>query len=92
MPETDADGAAALLERARVALAAAMAARGAPVTASIGAVTFATPAASVDELIGEADALMYEVKRGGKDAVRVERRDQSRVTSQTSPSADSRAK
>ncbi|HEX7624411.1 MAG TPA: hypothetical protein VF400_12620, partial [Anaeromyxobacteraceae bacterium] len=36
----------------------------------IGAVTFLAPPASVDEMLGRADQLMYEAKRSGKDAAR----------------------
>ncbi|MGH9175963.1 MAG: GGDEF domain-containing protein, partial [Vicinamibacterales bacterium] len=41
-----------------------------PVTFSIGVVTFDLAPATVDELIGAADKLMYLAKAGGKDAVR----------------------
>lgn len=45
-----------------------------PVTFSIGAVIFAKMPASVDEMVHLADQLMYEVKSGGKNAVRYEER------------------
>lgn len=41
------------------------------VTASIGAVTFETLPASVDDLVARVDALMYEAKRAGKDTSRL---------------------
>jgi len=70
--ETDLAGARALLERVRRDIGRAMAARSWPVTCSIGGVTFREPPNGAEELLARADALMYEVKRGGKNAVRVE--------------------
>jgi diguanylate cyclase (GGDEF)-like protein len=40
-----------------------------PVTFSIGAMTFAQPAQSVNALLAAVDRLMYSVKRGGKNAI-----------------------
>jgi diguanylate cyclase (GGDEF)-like protein len=67
----DADGPAAegLLHRLRVALVVAMRDHGWKVGFSIGAATFATPPASVDEMIGRADGLMYATKRAGKNGL-----------------------
>ena len=39
-------------------------------TCSIGLATFERPPASVDELIDQADQLMYEAKADGKDSLR----------------------
>lgn len=43
-----------------------------PVTFSVGMVTYMLPPASVDEMVKEADNLMYAVKLAGKGAVRHE--------------------
>jgi PleD family two-component response regulator len=43
-----------------------------PVTFSIGVATFHTTPETLDELIAKADALMYLVKQGGKNAIRQE--------------------
>jgi diguanylate cyclase (GGDEF)-like protein len=42
------------------------------VSASVGAVTFAVPPASTNEMLRRADRLMYAVKNAGKDGVRHE--------------------
>jgi diguanylate cyclase (GGDEF)-like protein len=76
LPETDADGAVAVGERVRGALAE----REIPlptgektrVTASFGVASF-PPALSRDELVARADEALYRAKRAGKD--RVERAD-----------------
>jgi diguanylate cyclase (GGDEF)-like protein len=68
--DTDGPTAEALTDRLRAALQGAMAGYGWIVTFSIGAVTFLAPPASVDEMLGRADQLMYEAKRSGKDAAR----------------------
>jgi PleD family two-component response regulator len=39
-------------------------------TLSVGVATFASPPASVDEMILRADELMYDAKRSGKDGWR----------------------
>jgi len=69
--DTDGPTAESLLQRLRATLGLAMADNGWDVTYSIGAVTFLSPARSVDEMMGRADQLMYEAKRAGKDAVRL---------------------
>jgi diguanylate cyclase (GGDEF)-like protein len=70
----DTDGATteALLARLRAALAAAMLENRWEVSFSIGAVTFLTPPRSLDEMLARADQLMYDAKRGGKNAARLE--------------------
>lgn len=72
MPETDADGARAVLERFRGELESALADRKVAASASIGAVSFEAAPDDVDELLGAADNSMYAVKRAGKNLVRVE--------------------
>lgn len=68
--DTGEDTAAALLERIHASLLAVVRESGWNVTFSVGAVTFATPPLSVDEMIGRADQLMYERKRCGRNGVR----------------------
>ncbi len=66
MPETDAAGAAALMERVRGELDRLTLRDGRRVSFSIGLVTFERPPASVGELTAAADAVMYRAKRAGK--------------------------
>jgi len=70
--ETDGPTAEALLGRVRTTLDAAMEENGWRVTFSIGAATFLSPPRSVDEMMLRADQLMYEAKRAGKNAVRLD--------------------
>ncbi len=70
LPETGPDDARAVLTKLRDALNDEMRVRGWPITVSLGALTCAAAPASTDELVKMADDLMYEVKRGGRDAVR----------------------
>jgi diguanylate cyclase (GGDEF)-like protein len=65
----DPQGAPAIAERIRDALAEGLAAKGWAVTASIGAASFHVPPQSVDEAIAAADALMYGAKMRGKNQV-----------------------
>jgi PleD family two-component response regulator len=39
------------------------------VTLSAGVISFASPPASVDEMLHQADALMYKAKSGGKNDI-----------------------
>ena len=70
MPETGEHAARAVVRRVRRRLLEVVRAKGWPVTFSIGVVTWDAPPASVDEMLREADDLMYSAKRGGKNAVR----------------------
>lgn len=70
LPGADGVAAAALLGRLQAVLRAAL--RPWPVTASIGAVTFATPPRDTTEMLRRTDAVLYEVKRAGKDDLRIE--------------------
>jgi diguanylate cyclase (GGDEF)-like protein len=70
--DTDGPTAESLLQRLRTTLALAVRDNRWDVTFSIGAATFLSPARSVDEMMGRADQLMYEAKRAGKDAVRLD--------------------
>lgn len=69
LPEADAVAAARAVGHMREKIGEAMRARDWPVTMSVGVLTCTEPPAGVDEVIARADALMYEVKRGGKDGV-----------------------
>ncbi len=69
LAETGEEGARAALLKIHAQAQQAMASASWPVTFSIGAVTFPTPPASLDEMITAADDLMYEAKGRGKDRV-----------------------
>jgi diguanylate cyclase (GGDEF)-like protein len=62
-------GVPAAAERIRARIAAAMANRSCPVTASVGAVTFLTAPASMDAALAAVDAAMYESKVAGRNQV-----------------------
>jgi len=68
---TEADEASArgAVERFRTHLLAAMAELGWPVTVSVGLVTCLEAPASFEEVIRQADAMMYSVKKSGKNGV-----------------------
>lgn len=68
LPETGPEQARPAIERLRERLAETMRQNDWPVTFSIGVATFLSPPASVDELIRQADALMYKVKNAAKNA------------------------
>ena len=67
LPETSLSAAREPLDTLHRDLLDAMRKHAWPVTFSIGAVSFPTPPGSVDQMIREADALMYTVKNGGKN-------------------------
>jgi diguanylate cyclase (GGDEF)-like protein len=69
LPETDAAGAGKAISGLRDALAHAMQNGGWPVSFSIGLATFISLGESLDEIVSLSDALMYEAKRQGKNAV-----------------------
>lgn len=69
LPGNDPEAAAGYAESLRQRLLKAMHERNWPVTFSIGVASFATPPADFDQMIKEADALMYEVKHSGRDRV-----------------------
>jgi len=70
MPETDARAAVSLAERLCAVCSRAAGSDAAPVTCSVGVVTFACAPTDVEELLANADALMYEAKAAGGDSVR----------------------
>ncbi len=69
LPAVTEDHALLVIARLKERLDQQMQAHGWPVTFSIGLVAFAIPPQDIDELIGAADELMYEVKKGRKDGV-----------------------
>ena len=71
LPETDAPSARAAIEKLRGLLLDLSKERSWPVTYSIGLVTFEQAPKSTDDMIGEADKLMYSVKRGSKNNLEV---------------------
>jgi diguanylate cyclase (GGDEF)-like protein len=70
LPQTDTASAQVLLPRLREQLLAAMQRNKWAVTFSIGAITCASAPASLVDVVNEADELMYEVKRAGRNAIR----------------------
>jgi diguanylate cyclase (GGDEF)-like protein len=70
LPATDEAGASVILHRVHDLLSTEASARGWPIGYSIGSITFLAAPPSVDEMVKRTDTLMYEVKRGGKNAVR----------------------
>ncbi len=70
-PETAGESAESVVRRIHGRVLSELERGGAPVTVSIGAATFTTPPAGVDDLIWGADQLMYSVKRRGKNSLSV---------------------
>lgn len=69
LPGMDGESAQAYAEDARQRLLHAMSVRGWPVTFSIGVASCSRAPADFDSLVAEADSLMYEVKRSGRNRV-----------------------
>ncbi|HOY62478.1 MAG TPA: GGDEF domain-containing protein [bacterium] len=69
-PDTDHGGAEKATNRIKNKLDATMSANRWPVSFSVGVITFSKPPFSVNEMIKEADSLMYEVKNNGKNAIK----------------------
>lgn len=69
LTETASDAADQYLRRMTLRLRDATQAKGWNITSSIGAITFDTAPASVDEMIQQADGLMYAVKKSGKNSI-----------------------
>jgi diguanylate cyclase (GGDEF)-like protein len=67
LPDTDRRGAEQVIAKLSAGLQDALKAW--PVTCSIGVTTFMDPTISPESAVAAADTLMYEVKRGGKNAV-----------------------
>ncbi len=72
LASTGAEASQTLLAELFTTLGAEMVRHSWPVTFSIGAVTFAHPPASADDMLRRVDELMYRVKKEGKAAVRHE--------------------
>lgn len=70
LPQTDLENAQSFLPRLRDELLAAMRRNDWGVTFSIGVLTCPTAPASLSDVVSEADELMYEVKRSGRNAIR----------------------
>jgi diguanylate cyclase (GGDEF)-like protein len=69
LPETNAAAAAVALEHIRETLQAVTDDYGPDVTASFGAVTFASAPRSVEEMLQLADVAMYQAKNAGRDRI-----------------------
>ena len=69
LPNMNAKAASGYVEKLRRRLLAAMRESGWPVTFSIGVASYKVAPQDFDLLIKQADTLMYEVKRGGRDRV-----------------------
>jgi diguanylate cyclase (GGDEF)-like protein len=69
--ETEAGSAINVIDRIRSNMAVVADANGWPVTLSIGLVNYIVPPDSVEQMIKEADALMYVVKESGKGRVEI---------------------
>lgn len=72
MPETTGQSAQIVLERIRLAIAVHESFQHIGVTASIGAINFNKAPICIEDLIIQADKIMYRVKGGGKNHVHIE--------------------
>lgn len=70
LPETDLESSRQMIPRLQQVLLEEMNRSRCPITFSIGALTLTANPRSIDEIISLADGLMYEAKRGGKNAIR----------------------
>jgi diguanylate cyclase (GGDEF)-like protein len=73
LPETGPAAAETVLSDLRRQVTAALPDGTAAVTLSMGAVTYASPPATVDALLRGADLALYDAKRGGKNRLNLER-------------------
>jgi diguanylate cyclase (GGDEF)-like protein len=82
LPETGHEAANELLSRLKTLLTHEMRLRDWPVTFSIGAATYLDPPESIDEMLRQADRLLYAAKTDGKDTIRcaIVQTDQRRQT------------
>jgi len=72
LPQTLPDAAWTVLQKLERVLVEAMQEGKWPVTFSIGAITYAVPPDSTDEIIGKADQVMYSIKSSGKGRLKQE--------------------
>jgi diguanylate cyclase (GGDEF)-like protein len=70
LPEIDQESAPVVVSKIHQELAAEMRKLGWTTTSSVGAVTYIAVPSTTDEVVRMADEIMYEVKRGGKNAVK----------------------
>lgn len=70
LPDTGGEAADLALEKGRQEALVGIREGGWPASLSIGAVSWSGEHIEVDELLRQADALVYEVKAGGKDGIR----------------------
>jgi diguanylate cyclase (GGDEF)-like protein len=70
LPEAGDAAAAFVIHKLQRMLTAAMHENNFPVTFSVGLVTFDPVPENTEQMVQKADALMYEVKRQGKNAIR----------------------
>jgi diguanylate cyclase (GGDEF)-like protein len=69
LPNMNADAASVYVEKLRKRLLEGMAEKSWPVTFSIGVASYKVAPHDFDTLLKQADALMYEAKRGGRDRI-----------------------
>jgi diguanylate cyclase (GGDEF)-like protein len=69
LPEAGQDEAQVTVPKLQTALLDEMRRNHWPITFSIGAVTYMGGPITADQLIGQADSLMYQVKTRGKNAI-----------------------
>lgn len=72
LPQADAQAAHATVKKLHSELSGQAALEQWPITFSVGIAAFITPADNVGLLLRRADELMYAVKRGGKNGIKVE--------------------
>lgn len=72
LPETDLGGAKVIFPRLHAALLALAVESGWPIGFSVGVAVFVAPPLEADQALHTADELMYRVKRGGKNDLRIE--------------------
>ena len=71
LPETDQQHGTVVVQKVQAQLLEAMHQKKWPVTFSIGLISFQTPPESIDDMVREADRVMYSVKLKGKNSVAV---------------------
>jgi diguanylate cyclase (GGDEF)-like protein len=69
LPETDQGAALLVINKVQEVLLESMRRRNWPVTFSIGLASFPVPPESVEEMVKQADAIMYSVKLKGKNSI-----------------------
>lgn len=72
LPETDMTGTRVIMEKIVAGVAENVIVDGSSISMSVGAIACDESLPELDEILHRADALMYEVKRAGKGATRIE--------------------